>query len=127
MMLQPWKTKLTPSLHKSPHLKNNYFSTKPPRRHNAPPHLLPPPLQTWAQRAARTDPGKLPTTQQNKESTSSMPTKRDRTIVIVRDGSPLPESTNTPTIRDAINTANKNPHIAPSECNTNPHYLLLTN
>src|SRR5437660_12128155 len=37
MMSQPWKTKLMPSPHKSPHLKNNYFSTKPPRRHNAPP------------------------------------------------------------------------------------------
>src|SRR5437588_9168634 len=36
MMSRPWKTKLTPLPHKFPHLKNNYFSTKPPRRHNAP-------------------------------------------------------------------------------------------
>src|SRR5437868_10330919 len=43
MMSQPWKTKLTPLPHKSPHLKNNYFSTKPPRQHNAPPPHPPPP------------------------------------------------------------------------------------
>src|SRR5205807_4717375 len=86
-----------------------YQTTTPAQR---PPHLPPPPLQTWAQRVARAPPGKPPTTQQNKESTSSVLTKRDRTIVIERDGSPLPESTNTLTIRDAINTAIKKPLIA---------------
>src|SRR5437879_10038566 len=100
-----------------------YQTTTPAQR---PPHLPPPPLQTWAQRAARTAPGKPPTTQQNKESTSSVLTKRDRTIVIERDGSPLPESTNTLTIRDAINTAIKKPPIATIEFTTNHHVLLLT-
>ena len=37
-----------------------YQTTMPAQR---PPHLPPPPLQTWAQRAARTAPGKPPTTQ----------------------------------------------------------------
>src|SRR5437868_3203035 len=100
-----------------------YQTTTPAQR---PPHLPPPPLQTWAQRAARTAPGKPPTTQQKKESTSSVLTKRDRTIVIERDGSPLPESTNTLTIRDAINTAIKKPLIAMIEFTTNHHVLLLT-
>src|SRR5437588_7558584 len=36
-----WKTKLNLSPHKFPHLKSNYFSTKPPRRHNAPPTYHP--------------------------------------------------------------------------------------
>src|SRR5437660_2646484 len=99
-----------------------YQTTMPAQR---PPHLPLPPLQTWAQRAVRTAPGKPPTTQQNKESTSSVLTKRDRTIVIERDGSPLPESTNTLTIRDAINTAIKKPLIATIECTTNHHVLLL--
>src|SRR5207302_33159 len=100
------------------------YQTTMPAQH--PPHLPPPPLQTWAQRAARAPPGKPPTTQQNKESTSSVLTKRDRTIVIERDGSPLPESTNTLTIRDAINTAIKKPLIATIEFTTNHHVLLLT-
>src|SRR5437588_4946222 len=44
MMSRPSKTKLTPLPHKFPHLKNNYFSTKPPRQHNPPtPHPPPPP------------------------------------------------------------------------------------
>src|SRR5205807_9142177 len=93
---------------------------------NRPPQLPPPPLHTWAHRAARTAPGKPPTTQQNKESTSSVLTKRDHTMVIERDGSPLPESTNTLTIRDAINTAIKKPLIAMIEFTTNDHVLLLT-
>src|SRR5207253_5203324 len=46
--------------------------------------------------------------------------------VIERDGSPLPESTNTLTIRDAINTAIKKPLIATIEFTTNHHVLLLT-
>src|SRR5437899_6335977 len=92
-----------------------------------PPPLPPPPLQTWAQKAARAAPGKPSTTQQNKESTSSVLTKRDRTIVIERDGSSLPDSTNTLTIRDAINTAIKKPLIATIEFTTNHHVLLLTN
>src|SRR5205807_9324123 len=45
MLSQPWKTKLTPSPHKSPHLKHNYFSTIPPRRHNAPPFYHPTPTK----------------------------------------------------------------------------------
>src|SRR5205807_478548 len=100
-----------------------YQTTTPAQR---PPHLPPPPLQTWAQKAARAAPGKPSTTQQNKESTSSVLTKRDRTIVIERDGSPLPDTTNTLTIRDAINTAIKKPLIATIEFTTNHHVLLLT-
>ena len=100
-----------------------YQTTVPAPR---PPHLPPPPLQTWAQKAARAAPGKPSTTQQNKESTSSVLTKRDRTIVIERDGSSLPDSTNTLTIRDAINTAIKKPLIATIEFTTNHHVLLLT-
>src|SRR5437588_466135 len=100
-----------------------YQTTTPAPR---PPHLPPPPVQTWAQKAARTAPGKPSTTQQNKESTSSVLTKCDRTIVIERDGSPLPDSTNTLTIRDAINTAIKKPLIAMIEFSTNHHVLLLT-
>src|SRR5207302_8539315 len=100
-----------------------YQTTTPVQR---PPHLPPPPLQTWAQRAARAPPGKPPTNQQNKESTSSVLTKRDRTIVIERDGSPLADTTNTLTIRDAINTAIKKPLIATIEFTTNHHVLLLT-
>src|SRR5207302_9085508 len=98
----------------------------PPPPAHRPPHLPPPPLQTRAQRAARAPPGKPPTHQQNKESTSSVLTKRDRTIVIERDGSPLPDTTNTLTIRDAINTAIKKQLIATIEFTTNYHVLLLT-
>src|SRR5437879_1420689 len=100
-----------------------YQTTTPAQR---PPHLPPSPLQTWAQRAARAPPGKPPTNQQNKESTSSVLTKRDRTIIIERDGSPLPDTTNTLTIRDAINTAIKKPLIAMIEFSTNHHVLLVT-
>src|SRR5437879_7279192 len=100
-----------------------YQTTTPAQR---PPHLPPPPLQTWAQRAARAAPGKPTTAQQNKESTSSVLTKRDRTIVIERDGSSLPDSTNTLTIRDAINPAIKKPVIATIQFTNNYHVLLLT-
>src|SRR5205807_9022775 len=48
MMSRPWKTKLTPLPHKFPHLKNNYFSTKPPHRHNAPPPTPPPPTPPYS-------------------------------------------------------------------------------
>src|SRR5437879_941731 len=37
MTSRAWKTKLNPLPHKSLHLKSNSFSTKPPRRHHAPP------------------------------------------------------------------------------------------
>src|SRR5207237_6085759 len=70
-----------------------YQTTTPAQR---PPHLPPPPLQTWAQRAARAAPGKPSTTQQKKESTSSVLTKHDPTIVIERDDSPLPDNTKPP-------------------------------
>ncbi len=85
--------------------------------------LLPP---TWAQRAARSLPAKPPTNLPNKESTSSVLTKRDRTIVIERDGTPLPDTTNPLTIRNSINTAIKKPLIATIEFTTNHHVLLLT-
>src|SRR5207302_7792378 len=45
-----------------------YQTTTPAQ---CPPHLPPPPIQTWAQRAARAPPGKTPTTHQTKDSTSS--------------------------------------------------------
>ena len=41
MMSRLWKTKLTPLPLKFPHSKNNYFSTKPPCRFNAPPTYHP--------------------------------------------------------------------------------------
>jgi hypothetical protein len=90
----------------------------------------PPPTQqpqpTWAQRVAKALPTKPTTTSFNKESTSSVLTKRDRTIVIERDGTPLPDDTNPLTIRDTFNHAIKKPLIATIEFTANHHVLLLT-
>src|SRR5207302_7328278 len=62
----------------------------------------------------------------NKESTSSVFTKRDRTIVIERDGSPKPNTTNNLIICDAINMAIKKPLVTMIEFTTHHCVLLLT-
>src|ERR1700710_1766155 len=100
-----------------------YQTTTPAQRAPLP---APPQQQTWAQKAARAVPVKPPTSSPNKESTSSVLTKRDRTIVIERDGSTLPDDTNPLTIHDALNTAIKKPLIATIEFTTNHHVLLHT-
>jgi hypothetical protein len=53
-------------------------------------------------------------------------TKRDRTIVIERDGTALPDDTNHLHIRDAVNTAIKKQLISTIEFTPNHHVLLIT-
>ena len=53
-------------------------------------------------------------------------TKHDRTIVIERDGTALPDNTNNLTIWDAINSAIKKPLIATIEFTTSHNIKLIT-
>lgn len=88
--------------------------------------IAPLPTLTWAQKAARAPPAPTTSTTANKKTTPLVLTKRDRTIVIERDGTSLPDDTNALTIRDALNAAIKKPLIATIEFTTNHHVLLLT-
>ncbi|RPA94018.1 hypothetical protein L873DRAFT_1793300 [Choiromyces venosus 120613-1] len=81
---------------------------------------------TWAQKAVKSLSSKPYTTPLNKIALPVVLTKRDRTIVIERDGTALPDNTNTLTIHDAINSAIKKPLIATIEFTTNHHILLIT-
>ncbi|RPA92767.1 hypothetical protein L873DRAFT_1794083 [Choiromyces venosus 120613-1] len=81
---------------------------------------------TWAQKAAKSLSSKPSTTPLNKIALPAVLTKRDCTIVIERDGTALPDNTNTLTIRNAINSAIKKPLIATIEFTTNCHVLLIT-
>ncbi|RPA88651.1 hypothetical protein L873DRAFT_1796542 [Choiromyces venosus 120613-1] len=96
-----------------------------------PPSTLPPPQQqqqppTWAQKVTKSLSSKPSTTLQNKIALPAVLTKHDHTIIIERDGTVLPDNTNTLTIRDAINSAIKKPLIATIEFTTNHHVLLIT-
>ena len=94
----------------------------------APPQrpIAPLPTTTWAQKAARAASATTPTPSANKKATPLVLTKRDRTIVIERDGTALPDNTNNLTIRDAINSAIKKPLIATIEFTTNHNIHLIT-
>ncbi|RPA91291.1 hypothetical protein L873DRAFT_1871355 [Choiromyces venosus 120613-1] len=94
-------------------------STFPPLQQQQQPH-------TWAKKVAKSLYSKPSTTPPNKIALPAVLTKRDCTIVIERDGTSLPDNTNTLTIRDAINSAIKKPLIAMIEFTTNHHVLLIT-
>src|SRR5207302_8641550 len=87
----------------------------------APPQrpIAPLPTTTSAQKAARAASATTPTPSENKKALPLVLTKRDRTIVIERDGTVLPDNTNNLTIRDAINSAIKKLLIATIEFTTN--------
>jgi len=55
-------------------------------------------MDSWAQKAARAPTAPLPTTSKNKKPPTSVLTKRDNTIVIVRNDTALPDNTNNLTI-----------------------------
>src|SRR5437660_1512419 len=94
----------------------------------APPQrpIAPLPTTTWAQKAARAASATTPTPSENKKVLPLVLTKRDRTIVIERDGTALPDNTNNLTIRNAINSAIKKPLIATIEFTTNHNIRLIT-
>ncbi|RPA91290.1 hypothetical protein L873DRAFT_1794954 [Choiromyces venosus 120613-1] len=79
-----------------------------------------------ALKAAKSLSSKPSTTPPNKIALPAVLTKHDSTIVIERDGTALPDNTNTLTIRNAINSANKKPFIATIEFTTNHYVLLIT-
>ncbi|RPA96415.1 hypothetical protein L873DRAFT_1924817, partial [Choiromyces venosus 120613-1] len=87
-------------------------------------------LETQLQHQTTTPASTLPTLQQQQQPPTylcpEVLTKRDYTIVIERDGTALPNNTNTLTICDAINSAMKKPLIAMIEFTTNHHVLLIT-
>ncbi|RPA98024.1 hypothetical protein L873DRAFT_1915366 [Choiromyces venosus 120613-1] len=96
-----------------------------------PASTLPTPQQqqqppTWAQKAAKLLSSKPSTTPPNKIALPAVLTKCDHTIVIERDGTALPDNTNTLPICDAINSAIKKPLIATIEFTTNHHVFLIT-
>src|SRR5207302_11112602 len=88
--------------------------------------IAPLPTTTWAQKAARAASATTPTPSENKKSLPLVLTKRDRTIVIERDGTALPDNTNNLTIRYAITSAIKKPLIATIEFTTNHNIRLIT-
>ncbi|RPA93473.1 hypothetical protein L873DRAFT_1793607 [Choiromyces venosus 120613-1] len=81
---------------------------------------------TWAQKVGKSLSSKPCTTPPNKIALPAVLTKYDHTIVIERDGTALPDTTNTLTIYDTINSAIKEPLIAMIEFTTNHHVLLIT-
>src|SRR5437879_3143529 len=98
MMSQPWKTKLTPSPHKSPHLKNNYFSTKPPRRHHAPPIYHPHPHKPApTKQPEQPPPNPLPPTKPKSQPLYPLPLASEKIKSGIRSSStaspPPPHST----------------------------------
>jgi hypothetical protein len=88
--------------------------------------IAPLPTVTWAQKAARSASATTSTPPANKKALPLVLTKRDRTIVIERDGTALPDNTNNLTIRNAINSAIKKPLIATIEFTTNHNIRLVT-
>ena len=88
--------------------------------------IAPLPTLTWAQKAARAPAAPSTTSPPNKKATPSVLTKRDRTIVIERNGTALPDNNNNLTICNAINSAIKKPLIATIEFTTNHNIKLIT-
>jgi hypothetical protein len=88
--------------------------------------IAPLPTVSWAQKAARAASATTTTPPANKKPLPLVLTKRDRTIVIERDGTALPDNTNNLTIRNAINSAIKKPLIATIEFTTNHNIRLIT-
>ncbi|RPA91293.1 hypothetical protein L873DRAFT_1794957 [Choiromyces venosus 120613-1] len=78
------------------------------------------------EKAAKLLSSKPSTTSPNKITLHAVLTKHDHTIVIERDGTALPDNTNTFTIHNAINSAIKKPLIATIEFTTNHHVLLIS-
>ncbi|KAL0630580.1 hypothetical protein Q9L58_010574 [Maublancomyces gigas] len=83
--------------------------------------LLPAPQQSWAQVANRKAPKAKPATL----PTPAAPVKRDRTLIITRDGTSIPNDALRLLFRNFVNAGLPKPLIAEVRCTTRHHIQLI--